>query len=98
MRRTRTFMVVATTMLALAPAAGAATFTVVGTGDTAPATGCDGTECPSIRAALVSAGLASDRDTIVVPAGNYQLTQDQLTVNTPVDITGAGARTTIVRG
>src|SRR3954452_5998866 len=84
--------------LAAAAPASATTFDVTGTSDTAPAVGCEGTQCPSLRAALVSAATTFERDMIRLPAGDYQLTTNQLVADTPVDIVGAGARTTTVRG
>ena len=85
-------------LLVVASPAAAATFTVTGTADTPPTTGCAGLECPSIRAALVSAAGTDGPDTIVVRAGTHQLTNGQLVVTTPVEIVGQGARTTSVRG
>ena len=85
-------------LLVVASPAAAATFTVTGTADTPPTTGCAGLECPSIRAALVSAASTDGPDTIVVRAGTHQLTNGQLVVTTPVEIVGQGARTTSVRG
>src|SRR3954470_19840713 len=98
MRWTRTFLALVAAMLVVAAPASAAQFDVVGFGDTAPGGGCEGAACPSIRAALVSAGLTSDRDTIRVPAGTYQLTNGQLVADSPVDIVGDGARSTTVLG
>src|SRR4051794_9770208 len=97
MRWTRTFLAPVAAMLVVAAPASAAQFDVVGFDDTAPGAGCEGTACPSIRAALVSARLASDRDTIRVPAGSYQLTNGQLVADSPVDIVGGGARSTTIR-
>src|SRR5690242_20298878 len=85
-------------MLAWAPAARAETFTVSGTGDTASDAPCSLDTCPSIRAAITAAGNSVGPDTIVVRAGDYQLDHGELLVDNPVTITGAGARTTIVRG
>ena len=85
-------------MVALAaptPAA-AETFNVTGSQDVTGT--CEGSSCPSIRAALATAQGTEGADTILVPAGNYQLTQGSLTVDTPVTIRGAGARSTTIIG
>jgi hypothetical protein len=83
-------------LLAGASPAAAETFTVAGTTDvTGP---CDATTCASIRQALAAAEGTSGPDTIRVPAGDFQLTQGALTVDSAVTIVGAGARDTIVHG
>jgi hypothetical protein len=80
--------------LALAPAASAETYTVTGTGD---ATGpCDGTTCASIRQALASAEANPGPDTILVGAGDHQLVNGALIVDSDVTLRGAGARTTLI--
>jgi Bacterial Ig domain len=77
----------------------AATLTVTGTGDTPTGQGvCTGNECPSIRAALEKAGPLAGPDTIVVPAGGYQLSAGELYVDSDVTIVGASAGATVVRG
>src|SRR4051812_13645875 len=98
MRWTRTFLALVGMLLVVAAPASAATFDAMGTDDTTADVGCTGTSCPSVRAALVSARLTSESDTIIVPAGTYQLTTGQLAVDTPVSIVGDGARTTTIRG
>src|SRR3954468_19875894 len=97
MRWTRTFLALAAAMLVAAAPATAAQFDVVGNDDAAGVT-CEGTTCPSIRAALAAAGLSSDPDTIHVPAGTYQLTNGPLVADSPVAIVGDGARSTTVLG
>src|SRR6188472_2733572 len=83
-------------LLAGASPAAADTFTVAGTTDvTGP---CEGTSCASIRQALAAAEATAGADTIRVPAGDFQLTQGALTVDSAVTIVGAGARDTIVHG
>ena len=83
-------------LLVTASPAAAATFTVTGTTDV---TGqCDGTTCESIRQALAAAEGTAGADTIRVPAGDFQLTQGALTVDSAVTIVGAGARDTVVHG
>ena|GEM_PF-1461058 len=83
-------------LLFAAPAAHAAVFTVTGTGD---GTGfCDRTNnCPTLRAAVTAANAGTDSDTINVPAGVINLTDD-LVINSPVAIVGASARTTVIDG
>ena len=86
---------VAALLLSAAPAQ-AATFRVVTTTDSTE--GCSGTDCPSIRSALAAAAVSNGPDTIVVPAGEYQLGSDQLLAGSPVNIVGDGARRTTIRG
>src|ERR1700742_137960 len=82
---------------AAASPASAETFTVTSTNDVTGT--CVGGACPSIRAALAAAQFnGSGTDTIVVPAGDYALVQGSLTVDTPVIVNGAGARSTVIRG
>jgi hypothetical protein len=87
-------------LLAGASPAAADTFTVTGTQDTGVGVGCETSACPSIRAAIVSAAGTPVVDTILVPAGEYQLSANsgELYIDTPVEIVGAGARDTIVYG
>jgi hypothetical protein len=82
-------------LLGAASPAAAATFTVTTTADsTSP---CSGTSCPSIRSALAAAEAAAGADTVVVPAGNYQLTTPgALLVDSDVTIRGASARSTTI--
>src|SRR6185437_16586783 len=92
-------------LLLLASAASAATFTVTKTEDTADGK-CDA-DC-SLREAIIAANATPAADQIVVPAGTYQLTikgpeedaaaTGDLDLTEPVEVLGAGARTTIVRG
>jgi len=98
-RRAAGLIAVAVAAALLAPAAAdAATYTVGTTtdvGGTCP-TPSSGT-CSLRQLILYEDGLTSipnPTDTIVVPAGIYQLTLGQLLVNESVNITGAGARTT----
>ncbi len=72
--------------------AGAATIEVTTTQDP-PAASCPSATACSVRAAL-AAGLTGD--TVVLPAGRYELTQGQLVLNQPVTIRGAGAALTII--
>ena len=92
MRWTRMILTAAVTLAVTAAPASAATFRVV-THDRQHRA-CSGTECPSIRSAIAAAALTEGADTIVVPAGDYQLNIGQLLVNTPVTIVGDGARRT----
>jgi len=92
-------------LLLLASAASAATFTVTKTEDTADGK-CDA-DC-SLREAIIAANATPAADQIVVPAGTYQLTikgpeedaaaTGDLDLTEPVEVLGAGARATIVRG
>jgi hypothetical protein len=92
-------LVAAITLLTAAPAS-ADTFTVNTVAD-APGP-CTAT-C-SIRGALISASQSPGADTIVVPAGTYQLVNQgttgtgELFVGSPVTISGAGARVTQING
>ena len=88
-------LVVAVVVLAFPASAAAETFSVTGTTDGGD---CEGTVCPSIRAALWAAQGTRETDTIVVPAGTYRLTRGALTVTTPVTIRGASARLTTIVG
>ena len=98
MRWTRMLLVTVVALFALAPAARAATFTVVQFGDLQGA-GCDGEgRCESIRAAVSASALTLEADTIVVPGGDFQLSQGQVLINTDVTIAGSGARNTTIRG
>ena len=86
------FLVAALALFCAAPAA-AETFTVAGREDTNGK--CDGTRCPSIRSALLT---ARDGDTISIGVGEYQLALGQLDVNAGVTLAGAGAGRTTIRG
>ena len=92
MRWTRMLLVTVVALFAIAPTARAATFTVVQFGDLQGA-GCDGEgRCESIRAAVSASALTLEADTIVVPGGDFQLSQGQVLINTDVTIAGSGAR------
>jgi hypothetical protein len=91
---TRTILGTLAAALALAPAAHAATFTVTGTTDAGT---CADTACESIRAALAAAAAADGPDEIRVPAGQFELTQGALVVDSPVQLVGASARTTVIQ-
>ena len=88
-------MVVAALLAVLAsPPAMAATYSVNTTGDPAGA-GCAGGTCSLRQAiAVVNAGAGGDR--INLPAGRIVLGLGILSVNKPVTIAGAGARSSIV--
>src|SRR5262245_22721985 len=73
------------TLLLTPTAARAATFTVNAFGDHA-ADLCD-EEC-TLRDAVTGANADSTADTIVLPAGEYTLTQGVLAITTPMTITG----------
>src|SRR5689334_9129020 len=82
-------------LLALAlllPASGqAATFTVNTTEDTSIAGGCTTEPACSLRDAIAAAnGSADPEDVVVVPAGEYSISNGELTVS--------GAGTVVVRG
>jgi hypothetical protein len=96
MQWTRMLLAAAAATLVIAPSASAETYVVTGTADNGGI--CEGTTCTSIRQALASAATNPGRDVITVPEGNYQLVSGQLTADSPVDIVGAGARTTTVYG
>jgi CSLREA domain-containing protein len=92
-------------LLLWASAACAATFTVTKTEDTADGK-CDA-DC-SLREAVIAANATPATDVIVIPPGTYQLSikgpeedaaaTGDLDLNQPVEIAGAGARSTIIRG
>jgi hypothetical protein len=85
------FLMAAVALAIAAPCASAASFTVISTEDTSEGVGCEGLLCPSIRAAITSARVSTEDDTIIVPPGNYQLVTGQLLIDTNVSIVGAGA-------
>ncbi len=85
-----------------ATSASAATFAVTKTADTADGT-CDA-DC-SLREAVLAANVLAGPDEVILPAGTYQLTSDQLLVdddgeaNTTDDaltLRGAGATSTVI--
>jgi hypothetical protein len=85
----------------LAATASAATFTVGTASDTAPGTSCTPSSGTCSLRELIEfenglSGTPSPIDTIVVPAGSYNLTQGQLLVSQSVNIAGAGARGTVI--
>jgi hypothetical protein len=96
MRWTRMILGTVGAMLALTPAAHAATFTVTGTVDEAGT--CTGELCTSIRAAIDAAEQNGDGgDTIVLAAATYTLVgPDALELNTAVTLRGQGARATTI--
>ena len=93
MRWTRMILLVVSVGLVFAPAAQADTFTVEGTGDVL---GVCSPSCASIRQALASAYDNPGPDTVVVPAGTYQLSNGALAVNSEVTMSGGGARATTI--
>jgi CSLREA domain-containing protein/uncharacterized repeat protein (TIGR01451 family) len=84
----------------LAPATGqAATFTVNTTDDASVAGGCTTDPACSLRDAVLAAGASADsEDLVVVPAGNYSISNGELGVigEGTVTVRGAGARTTTI--
>lgn len=102
------YLVAACAALMIAPALGsAATFTVDTEADAVPAANaCTpaaamGQTC-SVREAFIAAGASPDNDdTVVIPAGDYKLTQGQLNLADTagagaLTVDGAGARSTIL--
>lgn len=90
--------------VAMPAAAGAATFTVnsiVDGNDANPGNGtcANGAGACTLRAAIQEAGGLAGADTIVLPAGSYQLLGGlgALSITSSVTINGAGARTTTIR-
>src|SRR4051794_35659873 len=90
----------ATLLIAAAPAA-AETYTVTSTVDSTGLCAATPPNCPSIREAINAAIQNPGPDTVMIPAGTYQLTNFALQIaddQSPLTIVGAGARsTTIVR-
>src|SRR3954447_12684753 len=90
-------------LLIAAPAQAASTYRVTNGND--PATGAgsctpvtDGvSDCPTLRAAVLAANAADGTDSIVLPAGAYDVSQGELPVSEPISITGAGPRATTIR-
>ena len=84
----------------VAPANGmAATFTVNTTADTSVPEGCTTVPACSLRDAIQRAGESADpEDLVVVPAGNYSISNGELSVfgGGAVTIRGAGTRTTVI--
>jgi hypothetical protein len=81
-------------VLALAPAAHAADFTVNDTTDTPGF--CEGGLCTSIRAALAASGQTPEADSIFLQPGLYQLVGSALPIATNVTLRGDSARTTTI--
>jgi hypothetical protein len=79
-------------LLLAATAQAATTWNVTTTLDPAVPTCPSASNC-SLRGALLA---AADGDTLVLPAGDYKLTQGQLTMPQPVTIDGAGAGSTTI--
>ncbi|MDA0164689.1 Ig-like domain-containing protein [Solirubrobacter ginsenosidimutans] len=82
--------------LALASPARADVFTVTNGSSDTP-TGCAGTTCPSLRAAIAAAEITRPADTINVPAGTININND-LAVGSDMTIVGTSARTNIIDG
>jgi len=86
-------------LLAAAPAAFGATFTVTTTADGSGA--CTALEC-TLREAVEEANAASEPSTIVVPAGFYELTEAEFSIGSDLGISGevaiegAGAAVTTI--
>lgn len=84
----------------LLPATGqAGTFNVNTTADTSVGGGCVTDPTCSLRDAVLAAGETADpEDLVLVPAGQYSISNGELSVNTPgtVTIRGEGARKTII--
>lgn len=101
-RALRTALLLVCFVLPASPAA-AATFTVTTTADTGDVTPGNGVCAASnglctLRAALGEANTLAGADTVVLPAGVYQLDDGlgQLAVASTVTVEGAGARSTIL--
>jgi len=105
-RGSRLVLTAALSGIALSSVAGAVTFPVTKTADTADGV-CDA-DC-SLREAIIAANAAGGPDTITVPAGTYVLTiagpdgedasaNGDLDITSDLTISGAGSATTIVDG
>ncbi len=101
-RALRTALLLVCFVLPASPAA-AATFTVSTTADTTDVNPGNGVCAASnglctLRAALGEANTLAGSDTIVLPAGTYQLDDGlgQLAVSSTVVVVGAGARSTLI--
>lgn len=98
-RRPGLVALAAALILLLWPAAtaGAATFNVNKTADTADGS-CDPADC-SLREAIVAANASGGADTVNVPAGHYTLTLGtELPISATLTIVGAGAGATSIDG
>src|SRR3954464_3349064 len=85
--------------LAAAGPAQAATYNVTGFGDTAG--DCGGTgpyNCTTLRAAITAANRSGIANTIVMPKGDYKMTQGQLPLASDLTIIGDTAVTTTLSG
>lgn len=97
LRGARAVLALGLLLLVLPGAAAAATLTVTRTDDPASAT-CAPSSC-TLRAAIAQANTDGGSDTIVVPAGTYQLTTaggGELVIKASMTIAGAGARVTTI--
>src|SRR5271169_408300 len=88
-------------LLAIAPTAQAATFTVTSLADAADASPGDGIcAAPSgactLRAAIQEANALAGPDMITVPAGGFRLTLGDLSVTDDLIITGASSSATVI--
>ena len=88
------FIALVLTLVCAAPAS-AVTLTVTTSGD--PGGSCSGTTCTTLRAAITEANRLTGTDTITVPAGVINATDD-FVISTAVQIVGANARTTVIDG
>ncbi|MBL8055898.1 MAG: CSLREA domain-containing protein, partial [Anaerolineales bacterium] len=79
--------------LASAPAATAAAYTVTKTTDTNDGV-CDA-DC-SLREAVAAANAAPNPDTITLPPGIYLITGIEISLTSPITLTGALSTTTII--
>src|SRR4051794_30982737 len=85
--------------LAAAGPAQAATYNVTGFGDGAG--DCGGTgpfNCTTLRAAITAANRAGGANTVVMPKGDYSLSQAQLPLASALTIVGDSAATTTLKG
>jgi hypothetical protein len=83
--------------LAFAAPANAAVFTVTN-GSSDSTASCDGTSCPSLRAALAaSEATKTEADTINVPAGTININND-LVIQSDITVNGVSARSNIIDG
>jgi hypothetical protein len=73
-------------------AAGAATVTVTRADDPVP-DGCLAADC-SLREAIDATAATPEADTILLGAGQYQVTRGELTIDRAITITGAGSAST----
>src|SRR4051794_30658996 len=85
--------------LAAAGPAQAATYNVTGFGDTAG--DCGGTgpyNCTTLRAAITAANRSGIANTVVMPKGDYNVTQGQLPLASDLTVIGDSAATTTLSG